>query len=125
LGGRRLLLLGLLAAPARAEASPVPAWRAALAEARAALCPRCADDIERTGINHPMLRMMRAEAALDRALELLERPTTGQAEALRPRLLARILRAREANARLDEDLAHHEITRALRLMRSLQPLSDR
>ncbi len=69
--------------------------------------------------------MMRAEVALDRALDLLERPTTGQAEALRPRLLARIRRAREANARLDEDLAYQEITRALRLTRSLQPLSDR
>lgn len=117
--GRRLLLLALLPGAARAETLPAPAWRAELTDARAALCPRCVDDMERTGINHPMLRMMRAEVALDRALDLLARPTTGQAEALRPRLLARIRRARAANAQLDEDVAHHEITRALRLMRSL------
>lgn len=122
--GRRALLClaaapGLVTTPARAQPSPVPAWRAALTAARDALCPRCADDIERSGINHPMLRMMRAEAALDRALALLAHPTTGQAEALRPRLLARTQRAREANAQLDEGVAHHEITRALRLMRSL------
>jgi hypothetical protein len=97
----RWLVVALLicAAPAMAQ-SRHAALADALREARSALCPRCADDIERTGINHPMLRMMRAEVAIDVAKRRLDE-------------------AAAANRELNEDVASFGLHRAQRLLRSI------
>ncbi len=105
----------LLAAPAQAETRHA-ALADALREAHATLCPRCDDDIERTGINRPMLRMMRAEVAIDRVHARLDEAALPPG--LRAMLRARVDAAATANAALNEDTAAHALRRAQRLLRS-------
>jgi len=114
----RWLVVALLiwAAPAIAQ-SRHAALADALREARSALCPRCADDIERTGINHPMLRMMRAEVAIDVAKRRLDEAAIPPG--LRRLLQARLDEAAAANRELNEDMASFGLHRAQRLLRSI------
>lgn len=111
------LLVLLAAQPAIAEPSRHAALAAALRDAREGLCPRCVDDIEASGINRPMLRMMRGEAALDRAGARLDEAalTPGMRRMLRARLDAAMVAVRE----FDEAEAAHAIRRAERLLRTI------
>ena len=104
------------AAPALAEGRHA-ALTAALQNAQNALCPRCIDDMDRTGINHPMLRMMRAEVAIDVAMKRLDEAAIPPG--LRRLLQARLDQAAAANRLLDEDTASFGLFRAQRLLRSI------
>ena len=106
----------LLAPPTLANGGRHAALVDALREAQDALCPRCVDDMERTGVNRPMLRMMRAEVALDRVHARLDEAALSPG--LRAMLRARVDAAAAANAKLDEHAAAHALFRAQRLLRS-------
>ena len=126
-GRRRLLaaLVGVVIMPGRAAADGPrrAAADALLVEDRlrfalAVLCPHCLDDIEASGINHPMLRTLMARGALEVARDGLEaarrRGDTRRAAALRP-----VRRALEALESLDEEVAAWQARRALRMIESL------
>lgn len=81
---RRAVLAGMLAAlaaghgaqaqPAGAAAPVPPDARAIitqLRQARALLCARCDDDMERSGVNHPARRSMMGRAGLERARDMI------------------------------------------------------
>jgi hypothetical protein len=81
---RRTVLAGMLAtAAAGRDAQAQPAGAAApapadargviaqLRQARAMLCARCDDDMERTGVNHPARRSMMGRAGLERARDMI------------------------------------------------------
>ena len=86
--------------------------------ALAVLCPRCVDDIEASGINHPMRRTLVARGALEAARDGLEalqrRGDARRAAALRP-----VGRALEALEGLDEGVAAQQARRALRMIEAL------
>lgn len=89
---RRAVLAGMLAVPVAgraARAQPVvaapapPDARGAitpeardvielLRRARDWLCPRCSDDIERSGVNHPSLRSINGKGWIERARTMIE-----------------------------------------------------
>lgn len=110
-----LAALVMLASPALAQQRHA-ALAEALADARAALCPRCADDIEREGINRPMLRMMAGEARVDRAIARLEQ--SDLPPGWKRMLRARLDEARAAIIILNEDTGSYALLRAQRLLRS-------
>jgi hypothetical protein len=81
---RRAVLAGMLATLAAgrgAQAQPAGAAAPAPADARgivtqlrlarALLCARCDDDIERSGVNHPARRSMMGRAGLERARDMI------------------------------------------------------
>jgi hypothetical protein len=77
---RAMLAVGFAAAVARrrAEAQPAapapPDARAVIAQlrlARGMLCPRCRDDIERSGVNHPARRSIFGGGALETARDMI------------------------------------------------------
>ena len=111
-----LAALLFCATPAMAQ-SRHAALADALQNAQNALCPRCIDDMERTGINHPMLRMMRAEVAIDVAMQRLDEAAIPPG--LRRLLQARLDRAAATNRELDEVTASYGLFRAQRLLRSI------
>ncbi|MBP0465761.1 hypothetical protein J5Y09_17670 [Roseomonas sp. PWR1] len=69
---RRVLILAapalLAQAPAPPDAAPVVAQ---LRFARDMLCPRCRDDIERSGVNHPARRSMIGRDKLETARDMI------------------------------------------------------
>ncbi len=89
---RRAVLAGLLAVlaasraaraqpvvaaptPPEARAGVSPGAREAielLRRARDWLCPRCSDDIERSGVNHPSLRSINGRGWIERARDVIE-----------------------------------------------------
>jgi hypothetical protein len=118
--GRRRLLAALFAGaimPGRAAAT-VPVVEERLRFALAVLCPRCVDDIEASGINHPMRRTLVARSALETVRDGLEAARrhgdTRRAAALRP-----VMRALVALESLDEAEAAWQARRALRMIESL------
>lgn len=113
-----VLGLALLPNPASAGASPVVRAGEQLRFALAVLCPRCANEMETTGVNRPMRRAIVAGTALEVAREALlvavEAGSRRPAAALRP--VGRALQALES---LDEDAAARQARRALRMLESL------
>ncbi|CAH0271840.1 hypothetical protein [Roseomonas sp. CECT 9278] len=62
-------------APPEARGTITPQARDAielLRRARAWLCPRCSDDIERSGVNHPSLRSINGSGWIERASNVIE-----------------------------------------------------
>ncbi len=120
---RRAVLAGLLAVLAAgraARAQPVvaapapPDARAIIAQLRLArdiLCPRCSDDIERSGVNHPARRSIFGRGALERARDMLAAAPDlpGQVPAMR-----QVLYGIEALGGQDEEDGAEAITAAIR-----------
>lgn len=116
--GRRAWLALALAVPSSAWAERVPDMAAVIAQlrqARAMLCPRCVDDIERSGVNHPARRSMIGRDKLETARDMIAATPAlpGAVPALR-----QVLYGIEVLGHQDEEDAAEAIDAAIRAIQA-------